>query len=411
MGSLPSREPPVRARAGNDGVFVRTQVAIIGAGPAGMFLAHLLGRAGIDCVVLERRNRDYVEGRVRAGVLDRITVDVMARLGLDTRLKREGLAHAGTTLMFDGEMFHIDFMALTGSSVTVYGQSEVMKDLFDAGDERGLKVVFGAEDVRVHEIESGRPFVTYGKAGAVETVECDFMAGCDGSHGISHTAIPAERLMRFERSYPFGWLGIMADVPPVQHELIYCNHANGFALASMRSPLRSRCYIQCGLDERLEDWPDERFWDEFVLRLGPIACARATRGASFEKSIAPLRSFVAEPMRYGRLFLLGDAAHIVPPTGAKGMNLAVSDAVMLSEALEEFYRRGSDGGLNGYSVRALKRVWKAERFAWWLTGLMHRFPENGPIERRLQRAEFDYLRDSQAAQTAFAENYVGLPLT
>jgi p-hydroxybenzoate 3-monooxygenase len=375
-----------------------------------MFLAHMLDRAGIEAVVLERRGRDYVEGRVRAGVLDRITVEVMARLGLDARLRSEGLPHAGTTLMFDGEMFHIDFQALTGSCVTVYGQSEVMKDLFDAGDERGLKVVFEAEDVHLHEVESGRPFVTFRKNGEAERIDCDLITGCDGSHGISHSAIPKERLTLFERSYPFGWLGVMAEVPPVQHELIYCNHEDGFALASMRSSHRSRCYLQCGLDERLEDWPDERFWDEFVRRLGAVAGARVTRGASFEKSIAPLRSFVAEPMRHGRLFLLGDAAHIVPPTGAKGMNLAVSDAVMLSEALEEFYREGSDSGLNAYSVRALARVWKAERFAWWLTGLMHRFPENGPIERRLQRAEFDYLRDSRAAQTAFAENYVGLPL-
>jgi p-hydroxybenzoate 3-monooxygenase len=371
-----------------------------------MFLAHLLAQAGIEATVLERRSRDYVEGRVRAGVLDAITVDVMGRLGLDAGLKREGLFHAGTTLMLDGETFHIDFVALTGSPIAVYGQSEVMKDVFDAADERGLKIVFEADDVRLHDVESGRTAVTYRKDGTAERIECDFIAGCDGSHGISRSAIPAETLTIFERKYPFGWLGIMADVPPVQDELIYCSHANGFALASMRSAARSRCYLQCGVDERLEDWPDERFWDEFVRRLGPGV--RVTRGPSFEKSIAPLRSFVAEPMRHGRLFLLGDAAHIVPPTGAKGMNLAVSDAVMLAEALEAFCRSGTESGLNGYSARALARVWKAERFAWWLTGLTHRFPENGPIERRLQRAEFEYLRDSRAAQTAFAENYVGL---
>jgi len=345
---------------------------------------------------------------VRAGVLDRITVDVMGRLGLDAQLRHEGLTHAGTTLMFDGDMFRIDFVALTGSPITVYGQSEVMKNVFDAGEERGLNVVFEAEDVGLNDVDQGHPSVTYRKNGAMERVECDFIAGCDGSHGISHTAFPAEALTIFERKYPFGWLGIMADVPPVQHELIYCNHERGFALASMRSATRSRCYLQCDVDDRLEDWPDERFWDEFERRLGPEV--RVTRGPSFEKSIAPLRSFVVEPMRHGRLFLLGDAAHIVPPTGAKGMNLAVSDAVMLSEALEQFYRSGADRGLSGYSARALARVWKAERFAWWLTGLMHRFPENGPIERRLQRAELDYLRDSRAAQTAFAENYVGLPL-
>ena len=390
---------------------MRTQVAIVGGGPAGMFLAHLLARAGIDAVVLERRSRAYVEGRVRAGVLDRITVEVMARLGLDARLRREGLAHAGTTLMFDGEMFHIDFNALTGACVTVYGQSEVMKDVFDAAHERGLRIVFEAEDVQLNDIESDRPFLTYRNEGSPQRVDCDFVAGCDGSHGISRSAIPQNRLTLFERNYPFGWLGIMAEVPPVHHELIYCNHERGFALASMRSPQRSRYYLQCGAEERVEDWPDERFWNEFARRLGDEVGTRIRRGAAFEKSIVPLRSFVVEPMRFGRLFLLGDAAHIVPPTGAKGLNLAVSDAVMLSEALAEHYRNGSRAALDAYSSRALARVWKAERFAWWLTGLTHRFAGNEPIERRLQRADFEYLRDSEAAQTAFAENYVGLPLT
>jgi p-hydroxybenzoate 3-monooxygenase len=375
-----------------------------------MFLAHLLRRAGVDTIVVERRSREYVEGRVRAGILDRITVEVMGRLGLDGRLRRDGLAHVGTTLMFDGEMFHIDFKALTGAVVTVYGQSEVMKDVFDAANERDLKVVFEAEDVRLSDVDRDRPHVTYRKDGAEQRIDCDFIAGCDGSHGVSRSAVPKDRVSVFERNYPFGWLGIMAEVPPVHHELIYSNHANGFALASMRSPTRSRCYLQVSADERIEYWPDERFWDEFALRLGGDVGARVTRGDSFEKSIAPLRSFVAEPMQYGRLFLLGDAAHIVPPTGAKGMNLAVSDAVMLSEALREFYGRRSRGALDAYSARALARVWKAERFSWWLTGLMHKFGEHGPIERRLQRAEFDYLRESRAAQTAFAENYVGLPL-
>ena len=388
---------------------MRTQVAIIGGGPAGMFLAHLLDRAGIESVVLERRSRDYVEHRVRAGVVDRLTVDTMARLGFDARLRREGLPHDGTTILFDGEACPIDFKALTGFVVTIYGQSEVMKDVFDAAEERDLKIVFEAEDVRLNDIASERPFVTYRKDGEVLRLDCDYIAGCDGSHGVAHSSIPKDAVQTFERHYPFGWLGILAEVPP-HPELIYCNHANGFALASMRSTHRTRCYLQCDLDQHVEEWPDDRFWDEFVRRLGPQAAAQVTRGASFEKSIIPLHSFVAEPMQYGRLFLLGDAAHIVPPTGAKGLNLAVSDAVMLSEALVEAIKEGSQTALNRYSSRALTRVWKAERFSWWLTGLTHRFPEHGPMERRLQRAEFDYLRQSRAAQTAFAENYVGLPV-
>lgn len=389
----------------------RTRVAIVGAGPSGMLLAHLLRQEGVDCVVIERRDRAYVEGRVRAGVLEQITVDLMARLGLDARLRAEGLVHAGTNLACDGEVFRIDMAELTGgSTVVVYGQQEVMADLFDAAGPRGAEIVFDAADVALHDITSTQPYVTWRKDGAEHRLDCDVIAGCDGFHGVSRASIPAEALATFERVYPFGWLGVLADVPPCEHELIYSNHARGFALASMRSPTRSRYYIQCGLDERLEDWSDERFWDELCTRLGPDAGARVVRGPSFEKSIAPLRSFVCEPMRHGRLFLAGDAAHIVPPTGAKGLNLAASDVIFLSEALVAFCRTGSDAALEGYSARALARVWKAERFSWWFTGLTHRFPGADGFDRRVQSAELAYIRGSRAAQTVMAENYVGLPL-
>jgi len=390
---------------------MRTQVAIIGAGPAGLLLAHLLKQSGVDAVVLERRDRDYVENRVRAGVLEQVTVDLLARLGLAGRLRREGLVHAGTNLSCDGEMFRIDMQALTGGrSVVVYGQQEVMKDLFDAAAERDVAIIFDAEDVRPCDVASGNPYVVWRKEGVQERLDCDFIVGCDGFHGVCRGVIPAEALRTFERVYPFGWLGVLAEAPPAHHELIYCSHERGFALASMRSPTRSRYYVQCGLDERIEDWSDARFWDELCLRLGPAA-AGVTRCASFEKSIAPLRSFVCEPMRHGRLFLAGDAAHIVPPTGAKGLNLAASDVAMLFEALTEHYQEGSDAGLDGYSARALARVWKAERFSWWFTELTHRFPDAGPMERRMQAAELDYIRTSRAAQTVLAENYVGLPLS
>ena len=390
---------------------MRTQVAIVGAGPAGLFLAHLLHQAGVECVVLERRDRAYVEGRVRAGVLEQVTVDLMARLGLDARLRREGLIHGGTNIVSDGELFHVDMAGLTGGrAVTVYGQQEVMKDLFDAAEQRGLQIVFEAEDLELHDLEGSSTSVTWRKHGAEHRLACDFVAGCDGFHGVSRRAMPAELLRTFERVYPFGWLGVLADVPPCAEELIYCNHERGFALASMRSLNRSRYYIQCALDESLEMWPDERFWEELCLRLGPEASARVVRGPSFEKSIAPLRSFVAEPMRYGRLFLAGDAAHIVPPTGAKGLNLAVSDVIMLSEALGDFYETGSTRALDGYSQRALSRVWKAERFSWWFTSLTHRFPQMDAFDRRIQTTELAYMRSSTKAQAAFAENYVGLPL-
>jgi p-hydroxybenzoate 3-monooxygenase len=390
---------------------LRTQVAIIGAGPAGMFLAHLLRAEGVDAIVIERRDRGYVEGRVRAGVLEQITVDLMTRLGLDERLKREGLVHGGTNLSLDGELFHIDMAALTGgSTVTVYGQQEVMKDLFDAAEIRSVETVWNAEDVQLHDLDTDHPTVTWTKDSVEQRLACDFVAGCDGYHGVSRASIPDDVLQTFERVYPFGWLGILAEVPPADHELIYANHERGFALASMRSATRSRYYIQCAVDEAIEDWPDERFWDELCVRLGPDTAAKVVRGPSFEKAIAPLRSFVCEPMRWGRLFLAGDAAHIVPPTGAKGMNLAVSDVTVLGEALVDHYRKGSFSRIDGYSARALGRVWKAERFSWWFTSITHRFPDMDGFARRLQMAELAYIKGSTAAQKTLAENYVGLPL-
>lgn len=385
---------------------MRTQVAIVGAGPAGMFLAHILRRARIDCVVVERRDRAYVEGRVRAGVLEPGTTDLMRRLGIADRLDREGLVHGGTNLSLDGEMFHIDMHALTGSTVTVYGQQKVMRDLFEAAEVKGVAVIWNADGVKLVGLDTDRPSVTW-RGGRLD---CEFVVGCDGFHGISRAAIPVSVRRTFERVYPFGWLGILADVPPAEEELVYASHERGFALASMRSPTRSRYYIQCGVDEDLGGWDDDRFWDELCVRLGPDTAAKVTRGPSFEKSIAPLRSFVSEPMRWGRLFLAGDAAHIVPPTGAKGMNLAVSDVIMLGEAFERHFADGDAGGIDGYSARALARVWKGERFSWWFTSLMHRFPETDGFSRRIQMAELDYLRGSRVAQTMLAENYVGLPL-
>jgi p-hydroxybenzoate 3-monooxygenase len=388
---------------------MRTQVAIIGGGPAGLLLAQILHSAGIDSVVMERRSRDYVESRIRAGVLEQVCVDLLDRAGVGTRMHSEGLPHAGFNIAVDGALMRIDLGALTGAHVMVYGQTELTKDLNDTIVGRHGQLIFEAEEVTLHDVEA-KPNVTYRKDGAEHRIDCDFIAGCDGYHGVSRLSIPTNVLKEYEKVYPFGWLGILADVPPCNHELIYSNHERGFALASMRSPTRSRYYIQCPIDEDLEAWPDERLWDELAIRLGPGAEARMTRGPALEKSIAPLRSFVAEPLRYGNLFLAGDAAHIVPPTGAKGLNLAAADIHFLSEAFIAWYNYGHAEGLNTYSARALDRVWKAERFSWYLTGLTHRFPNVAPIERKLQVAELDYIRSSAPAQRVIAENYVGLPL-
>ncbi len=389
---------------------MHTQVAIIGAGPAGLLLGHLLNAEGIDCVVIERQAPDYVLGRIRAGVLEQITVELMERLGLDARLKAEGLVEEGFNLADGERLIRIDVAKFTGKTVTVYGQTEITKDLMDAAPERGLEVIYGAEDVALHDIESDAPSVSFRKDGVEQRLTARFIAGCDGFHGPSRKAIPASVGREYERVYPFGWLGILADVPPCNRELIYANHERGFALASMRSHTRSRYYIDVPLTERIEDWSDDRLWDELAVRLGPEAAANMTRGPSIEKSIAPLRSYVFEPMRHGSLLLCGDSAHIVPPTGAKGLNLAASDVHYAAEALCGYFQRNDNDGVAGYSARALARVWKCERFSWSLTKLMHRFPDDGPFERAMQVAELDYIASSDAAQASIAENYVGLPV-
>ena len=388
----------------------RTQVGIIGAGPSGLLLARLLALAGIDCVVLERRDPEYLRGRIRAGLLEQGTVDILTEAGLGERLLRERLVHDGVELAFNGRRHRIDLKGLAGKAVTIYGQAEVQKDLMDAHAAAGTPVVYEAHDVGLDGLTGERPRLRYGKDGETHEVACDFIAGCDGFHGVSRQAIPPDVLVTFERVYPFGWLGILADTPPVNPELIYCNHDRGFALCTMRSETRSRYYLQVPAEEEAADWSDDRFWSELRRRLPADARDRLTTGPRLEMSVAPLRSFVAEPMRYGRLFLAGDAAHIVPPTGAKGLNLAVTDVRFLSEALTAYYRSGRSDLLDGYSGRCLARVWKAQRFSWWLTSLTHRFPEASGYEKRVQAAELAYLADSRAAQTALAENYVGLPI-
>jgi p-hydroxybenzoate 3-monooxygenase len=388
---------------------LHTRVVIIGGGPAGLLLARTLQLAGHDSVVLERQTREYVMARVRAGVLEWGTVEMLRDLGVGDRMDREGFVHGGTGLSFSGRQIRIDFHELTGKSVMIYGQTEVTKDLYGALDEAGVSIVDEAHDVVLHDVATSAPFVTYTKHGVARRIDCDYIAGCDGYHGVSRSTIPATVRREYERVYPFGWLGILSQTPPVDHELIYAHHQRGFALCSMRHSMLSRYYVQCPLEDDVSDWPDERFWEELSRRLPADAAQRLVTGPSIEKSIAPLRSFVAEPLRYGRLFLAGDAGHIVPPTGAKGLNLAVSDVHYLSRGLIDALSGGSTTGLDEYSQTALARVWQAVRFSWWMTTLLHRFPEAGEFGVRIQEAELTYLAGSQAAQRSMAENYVGLP--
>jgi len=390
---------------------MRTQVAIVGAGPAGLLLGQLLYKSGVDAVIIEQRSPDYVLGRIRAGVLEKVCMDLLDQAGVSGRAHAEGLPHDGIELLFKGQRHRIDLHELTGGSrVTVYGQTEVTRDLMDARAAAGLTTVYDAQNVQVHDFDGQHPRVTYEKDGQTHELACDFIAGCDGYHGVCRASAPADLLKTYERVYPFGWLGVLADVPPVSHELIYANTERGFALCSMRSATRSRYYVQVPTTDKVENWTIDQFWTELGNRLDPEARANLVTGPALEMSIAPLRSFVAEPMRFGRMFLAGDAAHIVPPTGAKGLNLAASDVGYLWTALSEFYNEKSSVGIDTYSDRCLRRVWRAERFSWWFTSLMHRFPETGEFGQKIQEAELDYLVHSRAASVSLAENYVGLPM-
>lgn len=390
---------------------MRTQVAIIGAGPAGLLLAQLLHTSGIEAVIIEQRSADYVLGRIRAGVLEQVTMDLLEKAGVSARAHAQGLPHDGIELLFKGARHRIDLHALSGGSrVTVYGQTEVTHDLMDARAAAGLTTVYEAANVRVHDFDGSQPLVTWEKDGQTHELRCDFIAGCDGYHGVCRASVPEGALKTYERVYPFGWLGVLADVPPVSHELIYANTERGFALCSMRSTTRSRYYLQVPDTDKVENWSIEQFWAELAKRLDPEAREHLVTGPALEMSIAPLRSFVAEPMRFGRLFLAGDAAHIVPPTGAKGLNLAASDVGYLWNAFADYYGDKSSAGIDTYSDRCLRRVWRAERFSWWFTSLMHRFPDTGEFGQKMQEAELDYLIHSRAASTALAENYVGLPM-
>ena len=393
----------------------RTQVAIIGGGPAGLLLGQLLHKAGIDAILIERQSPDYVLSRIRAGVLEQVSMDLLDEAGVGARMHQEGLVHGGFDMLFKGERHRIDMQALTGGKqVMVYGQTEVTRDLMNARQDAGLPTVYEAANVTVHNFDTDRPRVRYETTGAngseQHEIACDFIAGCDGFHGVCRASAPRNAIREYEKVYPFGWLGVLADTPPVHHELIYVNSPRGFALCSQRSHTRSRYYLQVPLTDKVENWSDAAFWDELRFRLDPAARVQLVTGPSIEKSIAPLRSFVTEPMRFGRMFLAGDAAHIVPPTGAKGLNLAASDVKYLSGAFIEFYRDKTAAGIDAYSERCLRRVWRAERFSWWFTSLMHRFPDNGEIGQKLQEAELDYIVHSDAGSRSVAENYVGLPL-
>ena len=389
---------------------LKTQVAIIGAGPSGLLLGQLLHNAGIQTLVLERQSADYVQGRIRAGVLEQGMVDLLREAGVSQRMDAEGLVHDGFDIALNGQLTSIDLKALTGGqSVMIYGQTEVTRDLMAARAAAGAITLYEASDVQPHDLKSEQPWLTFEHEGQAYRLECDYIAGCDGFHGVARQSIPAQALKVFERVYPFGWLGVLADTPPVHAELVYAKHARGFALCSMRSPTRSRYYLQVPVEEKLEDWADERFWDELKSRLPGSLAEQLVTGPSIEKSIAPLRSFVVEPMQYGRLFLLGDAAHIVPPTGAKGLNLAASDVSTLFRILLKVYREGRLDLLEKYSAICLRRVWKAERFSWWMTSMLHQFPQADAFSQRIAESELDYFIHSQAGRKTIAENYVGLP--
>ncbi len=388
---------------------MRTQVVIIGGGPSGLLLGQLLHRKGIEAVVLERKTRDYVLGRIRAGILETGMVSLMREAGVADRLDKECFIHDGT-IIADGEsMFHINFKELIGESVVLYGQTEVTRDLYDAREAAGAETIFNVEDVVINDADSDAPYVTFTVGGENKRIDCDFVAGCDGFHGVSRQTIPLSVRKEYEKVYPFGWLGILSETPPVNDELIYSNSERGFALCSMRNANLSRYYIQCSLSDSPDDWTDAAFWDELKRRIPEEAADALVTGPSIEKSIAPLRSFVTEPMRWGRLFLCGDAAHIVPPTGAKGLNTAASDIHYLYHGLVQFYEENDPEGIDRYSEKALARIWKAERFSWWMTTLLHRFPEMNEFDLRMQQADIGFLRDNRDAQKVMATNYVGLP--